>query len=67
MFLSPDDLSELTGLKRPSAQVRWLSRAGMRYAISADGGVRVLRAEVERYLLSGPVKPREPTLRLVNL
>ena len=66
MFLSPDDLSELTGLKRPSAQARWLFRAGMRYAISADGQVRVLRAEVERMMLSGPVKAREPALRLVS-
>ena len=33
----------------------------------ADGQVRVFRAEVERMMLSGPVKPREPALRLVNL
>ena len=66
MFLTPAELADLTGRTRPSAQIRWLSRAGMRYAIGADGGIKVLRAEVEQYLLSGPVQTREPVLRLVN-
>jgi len=66
VFLSQEELRDLTGLVRASAQVRWLSRAGMRFAIGGDGAVKVLKAEVERYLLSGPVK-REPHLRVAGL
>ena len=66
MFLSAAELIELTGRRRASAQVRWLVRAGMRFALSGDGAVKVLKAEVERYLLSGPVK-REPHLRVAGL
>ena len=66
MFLTPTELIELTGFQRPSAQVRWLSRAGMRFAIGGDGAVKVLKAEVERYMLGGPVK-REPRLRVAGL
>ena len=67
MLLSPAELADLTGLKRPSAQVRWLSRAGMRYAIGGDGQIKVLKAEVERYMLSGPVRQTEPRLRIAGL
>jgi hypothetical protein len=66
MFLTAEQLIEVTGFRRPSAQVRWLSRAGMKFAIGGDGQIKVLRAELERYMLSGPVK-REPHLRLVGL
>ena len=66
MLLSAGEIAELTGLKRPSAQARWLTRAGMRYAIGNDGQIKVLRAEVERYMLSGPAPTREPQLRVVQ-
>jgi hypothetical protein len=66
MFLTAEQLIEVTGFRRPSAQVRWLSRAGMKFAIGGDGQIKVLRAELERYMLSGPVK-QEPHLRLVGL
>jgi hypothetical protein len=66
MFLTPTELADLTGLVRASAQVRWLARAGMRFVLAADGHPRVLRAEVERAMLSGPVK-REPRVRVAGL
>jgi hypothetical protein len=59
VFLSQTELTELTGLKRGSAQARWLAQAGLRHVLAADGRPRVLRAEVERRMLSGPVR-REP-------
>jgi hypothetical protein len=63
MFLTPDDLRDLTGLRRSSAQIRWLSAQGLRYVLGADGRPRVLRAEVEGRLLSK--RPaREPRLRV---
>ena len=67
MFLSPAELAELTGLKRPSAQARWLAQAGLRHVLGADGRPRVLRAEVERAMLGGPVKQRPPQLRIASL
>ena len=66
MFLSAAQIAELTGVRRPSAQARWLAKAGMRYAIGNDGQIKVLRAEVERYMLSGPAPKREPQLRVVT-
>ena len=67
MLLSAAELADLTGRKRPSAQARWLAGAGMRFVLGADGRPRVLRAEVERYMLSGPVKQIEPRLRIASL
>jgi hypothetical protein len=63
VFLSQTELRDLTGLRRASAQIRWLSSNGLRFAVGADGRPRVLRAEVEGRLLSKrPV--REPRLRV---
>lgn len=66
MFLPPDDLARLTGLKRPSAQVRWLSQHGWRFEVDAWGRPVVLREEAERRMLSGPVR-REPKVRVAAL
>ena len=52
MFLSADEVRELTGRTRASAQVRWLAGNGLRFVLGADGRPRVLRAEVEGRLLS---------------
>jgi hypothetical protein len=67
MFLTAAELAELTGLKRPSAQARWLAQAGLRHVLAADGRPRVLRAEVERAMLGGPVRQAEPRLRVGSL
>ena len=48
VFLTPDEIVELTGLRRPSAQMRWLDRNGIRAFRRADGGVSVPRAAVEQ-------------------
>ena len=64
MFLTAAELAELTGLKRGSAQARWLAQAGLRHVLGADGRPRVLRAEVERLLSNGPPPRRYPELRL---
>lgn len=66
IFLSADELYRLTALKRPSAQVRWLTARGWRFELDAWGRPVVLCAEAERRMLSGPVK-REPKLRVAAL
>ena len=54
MFLSADDLAELTGFVRPSAQIRWLTENGWYYAVDAYGRPRVALAEFNRHLVGRP-------------
>lgn len=46
MFLSPDELAELTGKQRPAAQIRALRSMGIRHHIRPDGRPVVLRADL---------------------
>ena len=66
MFLTREELQELTGLKRQGAIKRWLRREKIGYLDAADGWPRVLQSVVINRL-SG-TKPaqeaREPQLRL---
>jgi hypothetical protein len=47
MFLTPDELADLTGLKRPTAQYAWLRANGWPVERDAAGRPKVLRAVVE--------------------
>ena len=51
LFLSRDELCELTGCKRRDKVASWLREAGYRHEIAADGWPRVLRAAVEARLM----------------
>ena len=66
MLLTDRELADLTHRLRPRAQALALSRMGIRFVCDPDGRPRVLRAEVERVMLSSPVK-REPALRVAGL
>lgn len=59
MFLTADELRELTGLTRWSAQIRWLNDRGWPYAVRADGRPVVSRREAERQLETGAGGRRE--------
>jgi len=50
MFLTTDQLAELTGFIRPSKQIEWLRREGFEFRIAADGHPRVLRDHVFRLM-----------------
>jgi hypothetical protein len=50
MFLTPDELHDLTGRRRPSAQIRWLRDHCWTFAERADGRPAVSRREAERQL-----------------
>lgn len=67
MFLTPDQLVELTDRKRPKDQIAWLGQHGFRFELSAAGRPKVLLAEVERRML-GNVRTRtsSPKLDLVR-
>ena len=48
MFLSPDEIIELTGRHRRDAQVKQLNKMGIVYKVRADGSVVVLTAHVSK-------------------
>lgn len=65
MFLTRNEISELTDLKRPSAQIRWLKAHGWPFEVSALGEPKVLRV-IAVALLGGSPQNDEPKLRLRN-
>lgn len=64
MFLSKDQLEELTDRSRPTAQIRWLEANGYPFDISAEGVPKVLCSVVENRL--GGTIERKPKLRLAS-
>lgn len=63
MFLTREELIELTGGRRPSSVCHWLDRQGIRYAIARDGWPRVLRSVILVHL-GAPSANNEPQLHL---
>jgi len=66
LFLTKDELRELTGYQIPSAQKRWLTRKKLTYITGADGMPRVLRqALLARYKIQPQQEEvaHEPRLR----
>ncbi|MDR8016471.1 DUF4224 domain-containing protein [Ectopseudomonas guguanensis] len=67
MLLTPEEVADLTGYRKPSAQARWLDAQQIPYLVGGDGRPKVLRAPLLERLGGGPArqptKP-EPQLRL---
>lgn len=55
MFLTADELADLTGFKRPGAQYRWLRDEGWPVKQDAKGRPLLLRSVVEARLGAVPV------------
>lgn len=66
MFLTPDEVADLTGRTRASAQIRWLDEHLFGYVIGADGRPKVLRELVLSRLGSNQQQKKEPRLRLTG-
>lgn len=71
MFLTPEQIAELTGRIRASQQLAWLRDHGWRHETNAAGRPIVMVAEAERHLLGGaaPVKSKpapEPRFDLMG-
>lgn len=72
MLLTAQEVRELTGMQRSSAQVRALKSMGIECRRRPDGSVVVLRAVVEAVLGGGLITPKvepaapEPQLILRN-
>jgi len=62
MFLDDDDVRNLTGFQRPSAQVRWLRDRAYPFELAAGGKPKILRSVVEDRL-GGRIES-EPRVRL---
>ncbi len=50
MFISQDEVAELTGYQQPKRQAKWLADNGYRFALDAAGRPKALRSEIERRL-----------------
>lgn len=66
MILTADDLHDLTGYVRPSAQVRWLRRHGWRFTVNALGMPVVALAEFNRHLVGGRAAKQEPNFEALD-
>jgi len=64
VLLSDQELKELTGRARPSAQARWLKANGWPFVINSDGRPKVLRSVAFARLGGGAQNSGGPTLRL---
>lgn len=52
MFLTPEEIVDLTDRRNPRHQSRWLAERGYPFEISASGRPKVLRSEIESRLSS---------------
>ncbi|MCJ0877921.1 DUF4224 domain-containing protein [Pseudomonas sp. JI-2] len=64
MFLTREELQQLTGYKTAPSQARWLAQERLPFVKGGDGRLKVLREVVERRLGAPKKQPeREPQLR----
>lgn len=63
IFLTESEVTQLTGVKSPGWQRRWLSRNGYRFEQASNGRPVVLRSTVEAKAGPGGA----PTARTLNM
>ncbi|WP_423359656.1 DUF4224 domain-containing protein [Pseudomonas citronellolis] len=67
-LLTAEEVADLSGYSKPSAQARWLKSNGFPFVIGGDGRPKVLRQVVEQRLGATPVaQKREPQLMLPSM
>jgi len=67
MFLTHDELEELTDSPRKGRQIEWLMDHGVRFVTSLSGRPKVLQIEVERVMLGGSDnKYQQPKFDQIN-
>ncbi len=62
MFMTQDEVADMTGYLRPKDQVRWLQAEKFGFVIGADGKPKVLR-QVVLARLGGHAEKKGPELR----
>lgn len=61
MLLSVEEIQQLTGRKRPTAQIAWLKKHGYRFSVNERNHPVVAVAEATRKLVGGPAaRQQEP-------
>lgn len=60
MFLTPDDIADLTGRKQPKRQIAWLAQNAWKFAVGADGLPKVARSYAEERMGGKPEQKRRP-------
>lgn len=63
MFMTQDEVTEMTGRVRPKEQVRWLESERFGYVLDADGRPKVLRQVVIARLGAQAERKKGPELR----
>jgi hypothetical protein len=56
MFMTPEQLQQLSGYAKPALQRRWLAANGYRFDVRADGRPAVLVTQVESRQTSRAVR-----------
>lgn len=67
MFLSQEEVADMTGYTKPSAQVRWLEAEKFGFVVGGDGHPKVLREVVLSRLGSTKPNKKVPKLRLIGI
>lgn len=64
-LLTTEEVADLSGYQKPSAQARWLKQNNFPFVVGGDGRPKVLRQVVETRLGGKSTeKKREPQLQL---
>lgn len=58
LFLTEEEISDLTGYRYAVYQMRWLKQRGWKFEVAADGKPRVLRAHLDLKLGGTPKRDR---------
>ena len=66
MFLTADDIQQLTGYKLPGCQRRWLAENGYSFDVRADGKPIVSKAHYESRHGEKEHRPSEPNLAALD-
>ncbi len=66
MFLTSDEIAQLTGRVQAAAQVRWLKKEIWVFTVDSDGRPVIARAYAER-MLGAVIKPKRRGPRLDGL
>lgn len=46
LYLTSEEIFELSGYVQPSKQIKWLAKNGIRHFVRRDGRVRVVRSDL---------------------
>ncbi len=66
LFLSANEIADLTGYKQPKRQVAWLRQQGISLYVAANGRPKVLRSTLQNATVTRRTEPNFAALRKVG-